>query len=193
MTDLYNAIYEDLTLRQAGVILGIILMVVHAIAYVQKKQVMTYLVGFPRNRKAGIALLIFATAWAFLMISEMDLGEFYTIRHVVKFVLPIGCFLVIQYVDEFLAVRALGSIMMLAAAPLLNAAFLEPPITRLLLPTIAYVWILVGMFWVGMPFLMRDWIKWLGEKDNRYPYGCIGGAIYGLITLICALSFWGGY
>ncbi|MEM1294713.1 MAG: hypothetical protein AAGH89_05065 [Verrucomicrobiota bacterium] len=193
MTELYNAIYEDLTLRQAGVILGIILMVIHAIAYVQRPQVMNFLVALPRNRKAGIVLLIIATAWSFLMISEMDLGEFYTIRQMVKFFLPIGCFLVIQYVDEFLSVRALGAIMMLAAAPFLNAAFLEPPTTRLLIPFIAYIWIIVGMFWVGMPFLMRDWIKWLGEKENRYQIGCISGAAYGLLTLICAVSFWSGY
>ncbi len=194
MTQIYNALYEDLTLRQAGVILGIILMVLHAIAWVQRAQVKPFLAQFPRNKKAGIIVLIIATLWSFLMISEMDLGEFYTIRTMVKILLPIGCFLVITYVDEFLAVRALGALLMLAAAPLLNAAFLEPPVTRLLLPTIAYAWILVGMFWVGMPYLMRDWIKWLLQEDtDRYKYACWIGIGYGALTFLCALAFWGGY
>ena len=38
--------------------------------------------------------------------------------------------------------------------------------TRLLLVLLAYVWIINGLFWVGMPWLMRDQIAWLTRQDS---------------------------
>ena len=88
-------------------------------------------------------------------------------------------------------VRADIDHLMLMAGPVLQAAYLEEPFTRLLLPIIAYVWIIVGMFWVGMPFLMRDWIDWLISKEHpkRWTYACGIGVGYGLLMILCAASW----
>ena len=80
--------------------------------------------------------------------------------------------------------------MILAAAPILDSAFLKEPQTRLLIVAIAYAIALKGMFWVGMPYLLRDQINWVLAKDNRYKIGAIAGAVYGLVVLICALVWW---
>ena len=46
------------------------------------------------------------------------------------------------------------------------------------------------MFWVGMPYLMRDQINWVLAKDKRYQIGAIAGAVYGLVVLVCAVVRW---
>jgi len=46
------------------------------------------------------------------------------------------------------------------------------------------------MFWVGMPYLMRDQINWVLAKENRYNIGAIAGAVYGLVVLIGAAVWW---
>ena len=69
---------------------------------------------------------------------------------------------------RFLTARALGILMLLGACLFLVAAFLELPLTRLLLPVVAYVWIVLGMFWVGMPYLLRDQINWLAASELRW-------------------------
>ena len=53
-------------------------------------------------------------------------GRVLQFRRPLLIVLPIGFFLVLRFVDEFLAVRALGILCLLAAEPLLDAAFLRP-------------------------------------------------------------------
>ncbi|MEZ5328982.1 MAG: hypothetical protein R3F19_28385 [Verrucomicrobiales bacterium] len=40
------------------------------------------------------------------------------------------------------------------------------PITRLLLPLLAYAWIIIGLFWVGMPYVLRDQIAWVSASSH---------------------------
>jgi hypothetical protein len=100
---------------------------------------------------------------------------------------PLSFFLVIIYVPEFLAVRALGTLMILAASPLLHAAFLQPQTSRLLIPILAYVWAIVGMFLVGLPYLLRDWIDWVTQSATRWRLAAIGGAAYGALLFVVAV------
>jgi len=68
-------------------------------------------------------------------------------------------------------VRALGALLLLVAGPVLTAAFLQPQASRLLLPILAYAWIIVGMYFIGMPFLMRNWTSWIVAKPPALEAG----------------------
>jgi len=191
MQALYNLLYEPpIPLQVMGIIVGLWLLASHGFALLVPDAVKPWLRAFPRNEKLGIALVITAFAWSFVIWSCMDLGEFFTVEKPVQVLLVAGCVGVIVFVKEFLAVRALGFLMILAAAPILDAAFLEEPRTRLLLVAFAYVIAVKGMFWVGMPYLMRDQIRWMLAKDRRYTTGAAGGAVYGALVLLCALVWW---
>jgi hypothetical protein len=80
--------------------------------------------------------------------------------------------------------------MLLVAGPVLTAAFLQPQTSRLLLPILAYVWIIVGMYFIGMPFLMRDGINWLLAKPQRWNLVVYSGIGYGAVLLVTALLFY---
>lgn len=192
MDKLYDLLYNQLELKFVGIGFGLVLIGAHLAALFQRERLTPLLKKFPRNDIAGYVLLGICGVWSWFLMDTMDLGEFYTMERVVKIVIPIGFVLVVTYVKEFLAVRSLGVLMMLVPAPFLNAAFLEAPVTRLFIPFLCYIWIIVGMFWVGMPYLLRDWIDWFTEKDQpkRWLYGCAGGAAYGGLMLLCALLFY---
>lgn len=191
MQAIYNLLYEPgIPLKVMGILLGLWLIASHAIALTKPDLVKPWLKGFPRNEKIGTVLVIIAFAWTFVVWSCMDLGEFFKIEKPVQMILVAGCVGVIVYVKEFLAVRSLGFLMILAAAPILDSAFLKEPQTRLLIVALAYVIALKGMFWVGMPYLMRDQINWVLAKDKRYQIGALAGAVYGLVVLACAVFWW---
>ncbi|MBU6301173.1 MAG: hypothetical protein KGS60_06445 [Verrucomicrobia bacterium] len=191
MEDLYRLCYEDIQLKPTAILLGLVLVSLHLAAWFQQDAVRAFLPKFPRHREIGIGLLLAGTAWSYWLVCYMDLGEFYAVEKFVKFALPLSFALLVYHAPEFLAVRATGILLMLLAGPVLQAAFLEAPFTRLLLPIIAYVWIIVGMFWVGMPYLMRDWIDWIIAKDHpkRWSYACGIGAGYGLLMILCAATW----
>ncbi len=191
MQAIYDFLYDPgIPLKGMGVIIGVWLIVTHGFALLKPATVKPFLQQFPRNENIGMAMVVAAFVWSFIIWSCMDLGEFFKIERPVQLVLVAGCIGVITYVKEFLAVRALGFLMILAAAPILESAFLEEPRTRLLIVAFAYVIALKGMFWVGMPYLMRDGIKWTLAEEPRYTIGAVAGAAYGAIVLVCALAFW---
>lgn len=187
---LYQFLYDDLSLKTVGWVVGIALMAAHAYAFVNRDKLTGFLTALPRNERIGVAILAIDFAWALLVWSEMDLGEFYNLEHPVQAILIAGFFGVSIYVKEFLAVRAIGFFLILAACPVLDAAFLEPPVSRLLLVALAYVWIVLGMFWVGMPYLMRDQIAWALAEPGRWKPLCLAGLGYGLAVTVCAALFY---
>ena len=166
---------------------GAALIIVHLIGIIHARQVRAWLKAFPRSKVTGIVLLAIAAVWAFWLVATMDLGEFTSYRGMLMLLVPVATGLCIAYVDEFLSVRAMGILLLLLAEPLLEAAFLRPETSRLLLVMLAYVWILFGMFWVGMPYLMRDQISWLLKSNNRWLAACVGGLAYGTAVTFCAL------
>lgn len=190
--NLHNYLYHleptgGIPLKGTGIVLGLALLAVHLWALLNGGKAKAFLKDFPRNYRWGAILLTIDFAGAMLCLAYIDMGEFFHLRGWFMTLVPIGFVAVLVYVKEFLAVRALGSLMLLAAGPVLSAAFLQPQLSRLLLPMLAYVWIIVGMFFVGMPFLMRDWITWVSEKDGRWKLAVGSGVLYGAALLLAAL------
>ncbi|MCE9518114.1 MAG: hypothetical protein K8R87_00870 [Verrucomicrobia bacterium] len=182
-----NADGSGLTLKTAGLALGVLLLAGHVVALMASDKLMSAAKTFPRNRGWGIALLLVATVWSLFLVKHMDMGEFFTWRERILIIVPVSFVLVVVYVPEFLAVRALGAVLLLASAPILQAAFLQPQTSRLLLPILAYAWIIAGMFFVGMPYLLRDWITWLTQKPTRWKMAAFAGAAYGAAMIVLAL------
>lgn len=191
MQAIYDFLYEPgIPLKWMGILIGVFLIATHAMALLKPDMVKPWLKKFPRDEKIGTVLIIIAFAWTLVIWSGMDLQEFFKIERTVQLILIAGCIGVIVYVKEFLAVRALGFLMILAAAPILDSAFLKEPQTRLLIVALAYAIALKGMFWVGMPYLMRDQINWVLANEKRFRSGAVLGAAYGLVVLICAVVLW---
>ncbi len=178
----------SLDLKTAFFLVGVLLLIGHAFALVQPKAAQDFLRGFPRSKPMGLALLIVAAVWAWLLVKYIDLGEFSNWRQRVLIFIPIAAWLTWQYVDEFLAVRALGMVVLLAAEPLLDAAFLRPEFSRLVLVTLVYVWVGFALFWVGMPYTLRDQIAWITKHESRWKTAAFAGIGYGVLMLTLLLT-----
>lgn len=187
-------LYEQIfSLQGLGIALGLMLVATHLFALLRPAATQEFLKTFPRHKEIGIALMAVNFAWWFWIISNVDLGEFYTVRPPLQMLLPVMFVLVIVFVDEFLAARALGFFLLLLACPLLDVAFQKPPTGRLLIPIICYLWIGFALFWVGMPYLLRDQIAWVSASAKRWRGLAMAGLVYGAAVLLCALVFWKGY
>lgn len=186
-------IYEELfNLQGLGIALGLLLVATHLFALLQPERAQGFMKTFPRHKEIGIALMAVNFVWWFWIISKVDLGEFHGVRRPMQMLLPVMFVLVVLFVDEFLAARALGFFMLLLACPLLDVAFQKPHVTRLLIPILCYVWIGLALFWVGMPYLLRDQIAWASASAKRWQGLAVGGLVYGAAVLLCALLFWKG-
>jgi hypothetical protein len=116
------------------------------------------------------------------------LGEFSNWRTRILVFIPIATYLTWRYVDEFLAARALGMVTLLVAEVLLESAWMRPENARLALVTLAYVWIVAALFWIGMPYLLRDQIGWVIKSEGRWKSAAFLGIGYGVLLTCLRLT-----
>ncbi|RYD22463.1 MAG: hypothetical protein EOP88_08000 [Verrucomicrobiaceae bacterium] len=195
--------YQLLPLSTTGVVLAIWLIGLHALMLAKPAEVQGFLKRFPRDPMMGQILLGIGLAWFWLLIAPeglgklsaltMDLGEFNGAKRILQLLVPVSLVLVCMSVRDFLAVRALGVVGLMVAAPLLYSAFLKDPQSRLLVPIYAYAMLTASLFFVGMPYLFRDAVTWVTADQKRWKLCSIAGLAYGIAVLACALTFWRGY
>src|SRR5437899_12236387 len=176
-----------LSLQTVGIIAGAFLIVI-SLPGLLKPDIAGVAQRFPRSRVAGVILLTADLVWTFWLLSTMEMGEFSAFRRPLLIALPIGYVLVLRFVDEFLAVRALGILCLLAAEPLLDAAFLRYETSRLLVTVLAYLLILAGLFWVTLPYVLRDQLNWTARSTFRWRCLHVIALIYGCVILTFALT-----
>lgn len=195
--------YQHLPLFTTGLVLAIWLIGIHALMLAKPAKVQDFLKKFPRHQVMGQVLLGIGLGWFWLLIAPtglgklsslaMDLGEFNSAKGLLQLLVPASLVLVCISVRDFLAVRALGLLGLMAAAPLLGAAFLKDPESRLLVPIFAYAMLTASLFCVGMPYLFRDAVTWVTANQKRWTLVSVAGLAYGIATMVCAFAFWRGY
>ena len=196
MKDFSDGIYEwlyqgGLSLRSVGLAVALALIVGHIVALLRQDKILPWLSTIPRSQNIGTVFLTISFLWSWMVATSMDLGEFNQARSLAQFALPVFFVGMLFIANDYLGARSLGMFLLLAACPVLDAAKLKLPDSRLLLSTLAYGWIVIGLFWVGMPFTMRNQIAWLQAKPSRYRLMCLAGIAYGVLVLTAALLHYG--
>ena len=91
-------------------------------------------------------------------------------------------------VPDFLSVRGLCALMLLAATPLLDAAYMEwAKPQRLLMVSVVYAGIAAAIWLGAQPWRMRDWLNWLFIVPGRAKIA--GGIAAGYGLLLCGVAF----
>jgi hypothetical protein len=171
-----------LSLRSAGIIAGGFLILI-SLPGLLKPELAALAQKFPRSRATGVILLSVDLVWTVWLLATIEMGEFAAFRRPLLIAVPIGYVLVLRFVDEFLAVRALGILALLMAEPLLDAAFLRYEPSRLLVTVFAYLLIVAGLFWVMIPYVLRDQINWSAQSTGRWRVMHGIAFVYGAVVL----------
>ncbi len=191
--------YEKIPLNLAGYVLAIALIASHLWMVRKPATAKAFFKDFPRNIKLGRIFMAVGLFWFWLLIVPanifssplaMDLQDFNSLKIIMVFVVPLAGYLVVTECTEFLALRGLGLCLLMAAAPLLAAAWQEPHTLKNLIPLYAYAMIIKGLIMVGMPYVTRDLISWASASDSRFKMVSIAGLGYGVVILLCSIIFW---
>jgi hypothetical protein len=175
------------SLRSVGLVAGAFLVLI-SLPGLLKPDLAAVVQKFPRSRGAGILLLSIALVWTLWLLATIEMGEFAAFRRPLLIAVPIGYMLTLRFVDEFLAVRALGILCLLMAEPLLDAAFLRYETSRLLVTVFGYLLIVAGLFWVMVPYILRDKINWAARSAGRWRLLHGAALIYGAAILAFAFT-----
>lgn len=195
----YLHAYEKISLGTAGVVMGLVLILMHAVALLKPEATKNALRKAATNTAAAQKLLVLDFIWIFLLLLDadwnplkMNLFDFNKARNILLILCPVICGVLLYYnrKRELLFPRALGLLLLLMALVPLTAAFLKDPVTRLLIPCWWYPVLTLAMFWVGKPYLFRDQMEKFTERPLLYTVVNGIGAVWGAAILICAVAFW---
>lgn len=148
--------------------------------------------ALPRSREAAWAFFGAGAIWFVWRISHLGEADLIFFQTPKLLMIAFGALAVLAfiYAPDFLAVRGLTVLMLLAAEPLLYAAYMEwTHPQRLLMVTAVYVGLAAAIYLAAYPFRLRDFFEWLFRTPGRPR---LVGAIvlaYGLATSAAAFTY----
>lgn len=179
-----------MSLLLATLLPGLFLIALGVPLFLSHSGVIASLKALPR---ATAAAGIFFTAgalwflWNVWHLSNADFGEYHTLLTIAFAVIAALSF---KSVPDFLAVRGLAALTLLAASPLLTAAYMEyDKPQRLFMVTFVYVCIALAIWLGASPFRLRDFFEWLFVRPARTRV--VGAALlgYGLLLAVTAFTY----
>ena len=171
------------SLKLVAILVGILVALLHLPAALAPEKTGAFFKALPRNYPLGIVLMLAATIWFVVLTGKMDLGEISNIRIQLMLVWAAAGVLMIIFVPGFLAARAIGCLMLLAASVILDAAFLALTPWRYFMTVLAYAWVICGMILVYSPHYWRDFLQYITHRPKRLATFAWPGVIFGLVIL----------
>ena len=175
-------------LSQLSLILGLGLVVSHALAFAQPGRAMQWLRRFPRNVPVGVFLMLLGTAWfEWNLMGETleDIAHYKTLLLVFFPVVGVACCI---YVTDYLAVRGLTVVLLLMAYVSCETARWHPSLWRDVITGWAYVWVLSALWLSVQPWRLRDWLNWLTATESRFKLAAVLGLAWGLFVTALGLT-----
>jgi hypothetical protein len=188
---IYRLLYQDTSLQTAALIVGAVLIVTHGLALLRARPLMDKLKTVPRSQNIGTVFLTIDFIWAWIVATSMELGDFERLRWLAQFSVPVIYVAMLFWVNDYLGARSIGIFLLLAVCPVVDAAWLKHD-ARVFLNLACYVWLTLGLFWIGMPYTMRNQIAWLTRSAGRYRGVAAAGAGYGVLLVILAFACFKG-
>ena len=178
------------SLKLTALIIGLLYLLTHLPGALAPQWVAARAKNLPRNYPLGAVLMLAATLWFVTLTGLMDLGELSNMRVQLMTVWALAGILVVIFVRGFLAVRGLGCLLLLAAAVILDAAFLVQTPARYVMTLLAYGWVVLGMVLVYSPHVGRNAFSWIISTPERMRLACWPGVAFGVLLIALALIFY---
>jgi hypothetical protein len=175
-------------LKTVAMAAGLLLGALSLTLLVAPRRACAVLTRFPRNRVAGWILSAAALAWSAWLLYHTPLGRFEWVKTYLWILGAVSYVLIVTFMDELLAPRALGALMILAPAPMLTVARWHASPWRLVMVALAYVIAVAGTVLVLSPYRFRltAAAAMRGERRGRW-LGAAGTAL-ALALLLIALT-----
>ena len=175
-------------LARAALLLGGALGALGLLCVLAPRNARVWVEAFPRSRPAGWVLAAVALVWSARLLLAAPLGRFEGFKPLAFLATPVAFFLVVHYVDELLAARALGGILLLVPAPILDVARWHGSAWRFVVVLLAYLMAIKGIVLVLSPYQFRRKAA-LCIRDDGHCRVCGGIALTsGALVVALALA-----
>jgi len=179
-----------MSLFLATLLVGLVLLLLGGALVANTSLVRSSLKAFPRSRRAAYVFFGLAAAWFLYRVAHLSEADFGQFSRLLLFGFGAVAILSFFYVSEFLAVRGLAALILLAAGPLLTAAFGEYDIpARLFMVSVVYLALTLAIVLGAQPWRLRDAIEWVQRMPGRARITGSALVAYGLLLVGVAFTY----
>jgi hypothetical protein len=179
-----------MSLLLATLLPGLLLIALGGPLLLNSSRAIAALKAMPRSASAAYVFFGAGAAWFLWNVWHLSSADFGDYRTLLTIGFAAVAFFAFKCVPDFLAVRGLCVLVLLAATPLLGAAYMEYQYPqRLFMVSIVYVCIALSIWLGASPFRMRDFFEWLFARPGRTRG--LGAAMlgYGLLLGVVAFTY----
>ena len=174
-------------LALTSTILGAVIIAGRLPGVVAPEKFRAHMQAFPRSVLWGRVLIGIAALWAGIVMFNAATEDWAWAKPVVAIGVPIAYWLVIQYADQFLAIRGIAALLLLIAKVALDAADLSDTPWRFVVTVLAYLWVCAAMWMAIAPHQVRDWIGFVTANNSRCRAACSVGVVVGALLVVLGL------
>jgi hypothetical protein len=142
---------------------------------------------FPRSVLWGRILMGICAAWAGIIMYNAATDDWSWAKPLIVIGVPIAYWLIIQYADQFLALRGLAALLLLVAKLALDAADLSDMSSRLIITVTAYLMVCASVWMASAPHQVRDTIGFVTANTARCRVFCFLGMMVGVMLVVLGL------
>ncbi len=136
-----------------------------------------------RNKWVGIVLTAAGLIWSCWLLMQMPLGKFENLKPWLYLITPVLFFMIINFMDAMLSVRAGGGILILAGSPMLDAARWHDSGFRYVIIVSAYLMVIKGMVLVLNPHIYRKWAGFILRSKSSCKAWGVAGLIVSMLLI----------
>jgi len=137
--------------------------------------------AFPRHVWWGRILSAVVALWTGIVMFGAATEDWAWARPFIILGVPVAYGLVIQFGNQFLAVRAGAALMLLVAKVMLDASDASELTSRLVVAVVAYLWVVTAIWMTIAPYQLRAWLGWIMANNVRCRIICALGVAIGLL------------
>ncbi len=181
-----------MSLFLATLLPGLVLSALGLLLLVNNPAVRSLATALPRSSAAALVLFGGGVLWFLVRVAGMGAADRLLGDSNVPWVIGFAALGVLsfRYVPDFLAVRGLCILILLAATPLLNAAYMEyEHPQRLFMVTPVFVAILAALYLAAVPYRLRDFLAWLFARPGRARGVGAALLVYGILLNLVAFTY----
>ncbi|ACB74082.1 hypothetical protein [Opitutus terrae] len=177
-----------MSLLLATLLPGLLLIALGVPLLANSSRAVAALKAMPRSQSAALLFFGAGAVWFLWNIWHLSPADFGNYRTILAIGFAAVAILAFKCVPDFLAVRGLCVLVLLAATPLLGAAYMEYQYPqRLFLVSLVYLLIALAIWLGASPFRLRDFFEWLFARAGRTRG--FGAALIGYGVLLALVAF----
>jgi hypothetical protein len=175
-------------LSTLSVLLGLIVVMPNAYGLLKPAALRALARRFPRHTPTGFALMLAATVWFILNVSQESLSDFSRLKGVFFLLFGAVGLGACIFVQDFLAVRGLAVVLLLLAKLMVDAARWVDTDWRLVMVVWAYAMVVAGMWLTISPYRLRDLVEWAFASEERTRFLSAVRLAFGLLVIVLGLT-----